>query len=60
MANLVARHVAADHLAVGLLDRRFVHDLAVGNDQHAIGQFQNLVEVFRDQQHRRARDCALA
>ena len=47
-------HVAADLGEIGLACARFVDDRAVEHYDHAVGEFEKLVEVLADQQHRGA------
>ena len=44
----------ADFLRVGALGRHFVHHLALVHDHDAVGQFEDLVQILGDQQHRRS------
>ena len=53
----VPRHVAADHVPVGLLACRFMHDASVGNDQDAVGQFQDLIRDPRRREEPLLRGC---
>ena len=48
-----ARHVASDLHEVGVARGRLVDEPAVEHDQDAVGQLEELVQVFADQQHRR-------
>ena len=49
--SAMSQHVAADLLRVGARRRRFVRDLAAMHHHDPVGEFQDLVQVFRNQQH---------
>src|ERR1700719_3134044 len=46
----VPRHFFTDELDVGLVGRRFVNEFSAGHDDDAVGEREQLVEVFADEQ----------
>src|SRR5262245_4694445 len=49
---MMARHVMSDRVEVSMLPWRLVHQPTLEHHHDAVGQLQQLVEIFADQQHR--------
>jgi hypothetical protein len=50
----MGRHVAADYGEIGFACRHFVNKPPFENDYNAVGEPEQLIEIFADQQHGRA------